>query len=146
MLSTLKKTKTDIENWQFNTTWTIKNVYTLPVRPLYLLCREYTSIAKEYNVQRHVKMKPPIIKEIICCVQMDAEQKNDTWTEHYDHSCIVFSCLCSAHERATAASVWVTWILGKKKTLLTDSETVKYMLSAVEEAVTINWETRWCHA
>lgn len=27
--------------------------------------------------------------EIIFCVWMDAEQKNDTWTQDYDHSCIV---------------------------------------------------------
>lgn len=39
------------------------------------MCRECISIAKEYNMQRPVKMKPPIIKEIIYCVQMDVEQK-----------------------------------------------------------------------
>lgn len=109
-------------------------------------CAECISIAKEYIVQRLVKTKSPIIKEIICCVWMHAEQKNNIWTGNYDHRCILFSCICSAHERATAALVWVTWILGKKKRVFTDGEMVKYMLSTVEEAVTINWGTRWCHA
>lgn len=51
-----------------------------------------------------------------------------TWTAHYEHSYALFAHLCSIQKIPTAASVWVTWILGKKKRLLTDAKRKACML------------------
>ena len=54
----------------------------------------------------------------------------------YNRSCATMMRTCTAQERATAASLRVSWILAKKKRPFTDSETVKEcMLAVVNEVI-----------
>ena len=57
----------------------------------------------------------------------------------YNRSCTTMVRSCTAQERATAASLRVSWILAKKKRPFTDSETVKdCMLAIVDEVINDN--------
>ena len=54
----------------------------------------------------------------------------------YNRSCATMMRTCTAQERATAASLRVSWILAKKKRPFTDSETMKEcMLAVVNEVI-----------
>uniref|UniRef100_A0A3Q3B518 HAT C-terminal dimerisation domain-containing protein n=1 Tax=Kryptolebias marmoratus TaxID=37003 RepID=A0A3Q3B518_KRYMA len=140
-LSKLKKRKVDLENRKFNSEWTDKYVFieTTEGRPMCLLCNECCAIGKDYNLRRHFLTKhcgfdqtfPPgsdVRQKKILCLK-----------ENYEHSRVVFSRSCSSQQRATAASLRVAWILGKKKQPFTDSETFKEcFIAALDEVVTDN--------
>lgn len=106
MAPPLKKRKIDAENRQFNTDWTMKNVFIeiVPVRPMCLLCSECISLAKECNLQKHLKSKHSSNDDNYPLGLDGHQQKKQTLTENYENNSAMYSRWCSAHKKATAAS------------------------------------------
>uniref|UniRef100_A0A3Q0RPI0 SPIN-DOC-like zinc-finger domain-containing protein n=1 Tax=Amphilophus citrinellus TaxID=61819 RepID=A0A3Q0RPI0_AMPCI len=124
MSLTGQKRKIDNENRGFNPAWTDQYVFILPQRlkPLCLICNESLSVLKEYNIRRHHVEKhrafgtafPEGTEERVTKVQIK------TFT---------------AQERATAASLRVSWNSAKKKRPFTDAETVRDCMIAILDEV-----------
>uniref|UniRef100_A0A8C1IF79 HAT C-terminal dimerisation domain-containing protein n=1 Tax=Cyprinus carpio TaxID=7962 RepID=A0A8C1IF79_CYPCA len=116
--STLK-CKIANESRQFNPAWTYKYLFILPphpnAKPMCLICIECIAVFKDYNVRRnHI-------------------EKHQTFHTNFPKGS---QERVAKPERATAASLRVSWILAKKKRPFTDSETVKdCMLAVVDEVI-----------
>ena len=137
-LSTLKKRKVDSENRQFNSAWTEKYVFiAVSAKPVCLICNECLSVCKEYNLRRHFKTTHANFDATFPPGSAARSQKISGLTSCYEQRRRTLFRACTDQERATAASLRVAWILGKKKKPFTDSETVKEcMLASIEEVVT----------
>uniref|UniRef100_A0A3Q3NFP3 HAT C-terminal dimerisation domain-containing protein n=1 Tax=Labrus bergylta TaxID=56723 RepID=A0A3Q3NFP3_9LABR len=122
------KFKIENEKRRFNPAWTDKYLFILPpnasAKPMCLLCNE--CLAKTHRTfQIHF---PEGSQERAAKVQ--------SLIASYNRSCTTMVQSCTAQERATAASLRVSWILAKKKRPFTDSETVKdCMLAVVDEVI-----------
>lgn len=137
-LSTLKKRKVDSENRQFNKEWTEKYVFiSVNGNPVCLICNECLAVCKEYNLRRHFKTTHANFDATFPLGSLARRQKISGLTSCYEQRRHILLRVCTDQERATAASLRVAWILGKKKKPFTDSETVKEcMLASIEEVVT----------
>uniref|UniRef100_A0A8C1IF94 HAT C-terminal dimerisation domain-containing protein n=1 Tax=Cyprinus carpio TaxID=7962 RepID=A0A8C1IF94_CYPCA len=108
----------------FNPAWTYKYLFILPphpnAKPMCLICIECIAVFKDYNVRRnHI-------------------EKHQTFHTNFPKGSQerVAKVQSLIPERATAASLRVSWILAKKKRPFTDSETVKdCMLAVVDEVI-----------
>ena len=137
-LSTLKKRKVDSENRQFNNEWTEKYAFiAVDANPVCLICNECLAVCKEYNLRRHLKTTHANFDANFPPGSAARRQKITGLTSCYEQRRRILFRACTDQERATAASLRVAWILGKKKKQFTDSETVKEcMLASIEEVVT----------
>lgn len=137
-LSTIKKRKVDSENRQFNNEWTEKYAFiTVDVNPVCLICNECLAVCKEYNLRRHFKTTHANFDATFPPGSAARKQKLTGLISCYEKRRRILFRACTDQERATAASLRVAWILGKKKKPFTDSETVKEcMLASIEEVVT----------
>lgn len=137
-LSTLKKRKVDAENRQFNTEWTEKYLFVaVSGKPVCLICNECISLCKDYNVRRHFKTSHANFDATFPLGSVARRQKISGLTSCYEQRRQTLFRAVTEQERATAASLRVAWILGKKKKPFTDAETVKEcMLASIEEVVT----------
>ncbi|GAA6218577.1 SCAN domain-containing protein 3-like [Lates japonicus] len=137
-LSTLKKRKVDSENRQFNNEWTEKYVFiAVDANPVCLICNERLAVCKEYNLRRHFNTTHANFNATFPPGSAAGRQKISGLTFCYEQRRRILFRACTDQERATAASLRVAWILGKKKKLFTDSETVKEcMLASIDEVVT----------
>lgn len=138
--STLKR-QIGEENRRFNPAWTDKYVFILPpspnAKPMCLLCNECVAVLKDYNVRRHHIEKHAAFRTNFPEGSPERAAKIQSLTASYNRSCTTMKRTCTAQERATAASLRVSWILAKKKRPFTESETVKdCMLAVVDEVLT----------
>jgi len=101
-----------------------------------LICNECLSVCKEYNLRRHFKTAHANFDATFPAGSDARRQKILGLTSCYDQRRSSLFRACTDQERATAASLRVAWILGKKKRPFTDAETVKEcMLASIEEVV-----------
>ena len=138
-LSTQKR-QVDTENRRFNPAWTEKYLFILPpnpiAKPMCLICNECVAVLKDYNVRRHHIDKHSKFRSSFPEGSQDRAAKIQSLLASYNRSCATMMRTCTAQERATAASLLVSWILAKKKRPFTDSETVKEcMLAVVNEVI-----------
>lgn len=137
-LSTLKKRKVDSENRQFNNEWTEKYAFiAVDANPVCLICNECLAVCKEYNLRRHHNTTHANFNATFPPGSAARRQKISGLTFCYEQRRRILFRACTDQERATAASLRVAWILGKKKKPFTDSEIVKEcMLASINEVVT----------
>uniref|UniRef100_A0A8C5N8A0 DUF4371 domain-containing protein n=1 Tax=Gouania willdenowi TaxID=441366 RepID=A0A8C5N8A0_GOUWI len=138
--STLKR-KIEEENRRFNPSWTDKYLFILPpgpnAKPKCLLCNECVAVLKDYNVWRHHTEKHATFRTNFPEGSHEMAAKIQSLTASYNRSCTTMKQTCTAQERATAASLRVSWILAKKNRPFTESETVKdCMLAVVDKVLT----------
>ena len=132
-LSTQKR-QVDTENRRFNPAWTDKYLFILPpnpnAKPMCLICNECVAVLKDYN-NKHSTFRSSFPEG-----SQDRAAKIQSLLASYNRSCATMMRTCTAQERATAASLRVSWILAKEKRPFTDSETVKEcMLAVVNEVI-----------
>lgn len=137
--STLKRKIAD-ENRQFNPAWTNKYLFILPphpnAKPMCLICNECVAVFKDYNVRRHHSEKHQTFRTNFPEGSQERVAKVQSLIASYKRSSTTMVRSFTAQERATAASLRVSWILAKKKRPFTDSETVKdCMLAVVDEVI-----------
>uniref|UniRef100_A0A3Q3E9I4 HAT C-terminal dimerisation domain-containing protein n=1 Tax=Labrus bergylta TaxID=56723 RepID=A0A3Q3E9I4_9LABR len=125
---TLKR-KIENETRRFNPAWTDKYLFILPpnasAKPMCLLCNECVAMFKDYNVRRHHFEKRRTFQTNFPEGSQERAAKVQSLIASYNRSCTTMVRSCTAQERATAASLRVSWILAKKKRPFTDSETIK---------------------
>ncbi len=136
--STLKR-KIANENRQFNPAWTDKYLFILPphpnAKPMCLICNECVAVLKDYNMRRHHVEKHQTFHTNFPEGSQERAAKVQSLIASYNRSTTMVRSF-TAQERATAASLRVSWILAKKKRPFTDSETVKdCMLAVVDEVI-----------
>ncbi len=137
--STLKR-KIANENCQFNPAWTDKYLSILPphpnAKPMCLICNECIAVLKDYNMRRHHVEKHQTFHTNFPEGSQERAAKVQSLIASYNRSSTTMVRSFTAQERATAASLRVSWILAKKKRPFTDSETVKdCMLAVVDEVI-----------
>ncbi len=137
--STLKR-KIANENRQFNPAWTDKYLFILPphpnAKPMCLICNECVAVLKDYNMRRHHVEKHQTFHTNFPEGSQERAAKVQSLIASYNRSSTTMVRSFTAQERATAASLRVSWILAKKKRPFTDSETVKdCMLAVVDEVI-----------
>ncbi len=137
--STLKR-KIANENRQFNPAWTDKYLFILPphpnAKPMCLICNECVAVLKDYNMRRHHVEKHQTFHTNFPEGSQERAAKVQSLIASYNRSSTTMVRSFTAQERATAASLRVSWILAKKKRPFTDSETVKdCMLAVVNEVI-----------
>ncbi len=137
--STLKR-KIANENRQFNPAWTDKYLFILPphpnAKPMCLICNECVAVLKDYNMRRHHVEKHQTFHTNFPEGSQERAAKVQSLIASYNRSSTTMVRSFTAQERATAASLRVSWILAKKKRPFTDSETVKdCMLAIVDEVI-----------
>ena len=130
------KRKIDNENRQFNSKWTDEYLFVeCQERLICLICKEAVSVKKEYNVKRHHETKhASFVKEFPLKSARRAE-KIQKLIAGYDGSRLMMTNTFSHQERATEASLRVSYILAKKKRPFTDSDTMKECMIEVLKAV-----------
>lgn len=82
---------------------------------MFLLCNDCWAIGKDYNLRKHFLTKHCEFDQTFPPGSDVGQIKILCLNENYEHYRVVFSRPCSGQQRATAASLRVTWILGKKK-------------------------------
>ena len=92
------------------------------------------SAVKEYNVKRHFTTKHADFKSSPEG-SSDRKSKVESLIASFQRSSSVLVRACIQQEKATVASLHVSWILAKKKKPLTDSETVKECTLAVLDEI-----------
>lgn len=137
--STLKR-KIANENRQFNPAWTDKYLFILPphpnAKPMCLICNECVAVLKDYNMRRHHVEKHQTFHTNFPEGSQERAAKVQSLIASYNRSSTTMVRSFTGQERATAASLRVSWILAKKKRPFTDSETVKdCMLAVVDEVI-----------
>lgn len=140
MAPPLKKRKIDAENRQFNTDWTMKNVFieTVPVRPMCLLCSECISLAKECNQQKHLKTKHSGIDDNYP-LGLDGRQQKTSKLQLKTTSLAVLRTAADAPRRKKPQPRRLSGIYPQGKRRGVYRLAVKeYKLAAVEEVVTGN--------
>lgn len=99
-----------------------------------LLCNEVNAVAKEYNLRRHYTTTHETFDANYPPGSDLRKERIKKLAENYNKTRRNFTRAFTVQERATAASLRVTWILGKKKKTFTDAEMIKEcMLAALEE-------------
>ena len=100
-----------------------------------LICHECVVVLKEYNVRWHHIEKHPTFRTNFPEGSKESAVKVQSLTASYNSSCTTMVRTCTSQERATAASLRVSWILAKKRRPFTDSETVKECMPAIVDEV-----------
>lgn len=136
-LSTQRKRKVDSENRQFNSEWTDKYAFiAVNAKPVCLICNECIAVCKDFNLRRHFKTAHAKFDTSFPPGSVARREKISALTSCYEQRRRILFQTSTDQERTTAASLRVAWILGKKKSPFTYSETVKEcMLASIEEAV-----------
>uniref|UniRef100_A0A3Q3EAD9 HAT C-terminal dimerisation domain-containing protein n=1 Tax=Labrus bergylta TaxID=56723 RepID=A0A3Q3EAD9_9LABR len=111
---TLKR-KIENETRRFNPAWTDKYLFILPpnasAKPMCLLCNECVAMFKDYNVRRHHFEKRRTFQTNFPEGSQERAAKVQSLIASYNRSCTTMVRSCTAQERATAASLRVSWIL-----------------------------------
>lgn len=106
-------------------------------KPLCLLCNTVNAVAKDYNLRRHFTTTHEKFDDNFPPGSDIRKEKIKSLSASYEKTRQRFSQACTVQQKATAASLRVAWILGKKKRPFTDAEMVKEcILAVVEEVVT----------
>jgi hypothetical protein len=134
-----KKTKLDSKTRNFNNDWTMKYLFILPnvpdLKPMCVLCTECVSAVKEYNMKRHFTTKHGDFGISYPEGSVVRKAKVESLITSYKRGSAILVQSCTQQEKATAASLHVSWILAKKKKPFSDSETVKECILAVLEEI-----------
>lgn len=121
--------------------WTHNYLFILPTRinavPLCLLCKETVSTMKEYNVSCHYNTKhKATFEELYPLQSQSCVSKIASLKLSYKKETRILIQKVTQQERATAASLRVTWQLTKNMRPFTDAETVKTcMMVALNEII-----------
>ncbi|XP_073713752.1 protein FAM200A [Misgurnus anguillicaudatus] len=129
-MTSTKKRKVDSENRQFKPDWTDQFCFILPqhqnAKPTCLICMQTVSVCKADNIKRHFNT-------------MHAASFNSNFPEKSDHrrqkiasmhssfrrSVFTIETCNTAQQRARAASLRVSWNLGRAKKPFTDAVLIK---------------------
>ncbi len=125
-----KKRKVDQENRQFKTDWTDNFCFILPdhanSKPTCLICMQTVAVCKAENLKRHFNtMHSASFTANYPAKSEQRKQKIANMITSYKHSVSTMSKSTSAQERATAASLQVTWNLAKAKKPFADADLIK---------------------
>lgn len=135
----VKKTDSeDSKNRRFQDEWKINFFFTLPsgqnVKPTCLICGATVAMIKKHDIQRHYTTKHKTTFEKKFPPGSGARKtKLDSLLKSYEGSSRLLVRSATQQEKATEASLRVSWILNKKKMPFTTSEVVKECMIATAD-------------
>ncbi|KAI5150109.1 hypothetical protein ENBRE01_1306 [Enteropsectra breve] len=134
MYSNLNKSrKVDKEGRVFNVEWSVKYfIAEINEKIVCLICNEYISVRKEYNIRRHYETKHAAIYSKLCDPERLAElERLKRTVPSLDK---IFQKITNVNKSASLASLKITNILAKLGKPFTDGNIIKScLLTAVEE-------------